>query len=94
MATKGNRCWPGYEPVKGKRKNEQGSCRPKAKSKTTTTEKEFRAKRKEQLDAWQKEHNGTRRSASQHLHRPGTRTKTSARKKSAAAKRTSSNQAA
>jgi hypothetical protein len=83
MAKNENRCWPGYEPVKGKKKNEQGSCRPKAESKTTTVEKKFRAKRRKQLDEWQDEHKGTRRIAAQHLRRPGTKTKTASRKKSA-----------
>jgi hypothetical protein len=83
MAKNENRCWPGYEPVKGKKKNAQGSCRPKAESKTTAGEKEFRAKRRKQLDEWQEQHKGTRKSAAQHLQRPGTKTKTTARKKSA-----------
>jgi hypothetical protein len=78
MATKQSRCWPGYEPVKGKKTNEQGSCRPKAESKLTDSEKKFRAKRKKQLDSWQAEHPGTRRSAAQHLSKP--RTKRTARK--------------
>jgi hypothetical protein len=65
-----DRCWPGYEPVKGKKKHEQGSCRPKAESKETTGEKKFRAKRKKQLDEWQAEHPKTRRSAAQHLPAP------------------------
>lgn len=70
-----NRCWPGYEPVKGKKEHEQGSCRPKAKSKLTAGEKTFRKKRRKQLDEWQAKHPDTRRSASQHLHAPGTRKK-------------------
>jgi hypothetical protein len=37
----------------------------------TDSEKEFRAKRKRQLDNWQADHPGTRRSAAQHLHAPG-----------------------
>lgn len=61
------RCWPGYEPVKGKKKNEQGSCRPKAESKTTAGEKEFRAERKKQLDRWEAAHPGSPRSAAQRL---------------------------
>jgi hypothetical protein len=24
-----SRCWPGYEPVPGKSRNEKGSCKPK-----------------------------------------------------------------
>lgn len=67
---KENRCWPGYEPVKGKPAHSQGSCRPKAESKTTPSEKEFRAERRKQLDEWQKEHPKTRRSAAQHLKSP------------------------
>ena len=63
-----NRCWPGYEPVKGKKEHEEGSCRPKAEGKLTPTEKKFRAKRKKQLDTWEKEHPGSARKAAQHLH--------------------------
>ena len=71
MATKKqSRCWPGYEPVAGKKKNEKGSCRPKAGSKLTEAEKKFRAKRKQQLDKWQAEHPGSSRSAAQHLKPP------------------------
>lgn len=32
-----SRCWPGYEPVPGKSRNEKGSCKPKARQ--TATEK-------------------------------------------------------
>jgi hypothetical protein len=52
MFTKENRCWPGYEPVKDKPEHSQGSCKPKAKSKPNKGEKQFRAKREEQLSAW------------------------------------------
>lgn len=75
---KQNRCWPGYEPVKGKEPNTQGSCRPKAKSKLTDSEKDFRAKRKRQLKEWRADHPNTRKSAAQHLHAPGTTTKNGA----------------
>jgi hypothetical protein len=75
MPTKQNRCWPGYEPVQGKRKQEQGSCRPKAESKLGSGEKTFRKKRKKQLDDWQAKHPGTRRSAAQHLSKPGAKKK-------------------
>jgi len=87
MAEKENRCWPGYEPVKGKAPNTQGSCRPKAESKTTPAQKKFRAKRKKQLDEWQAEHKGTRKSAAQHLHAPGAKknTKTKGKKTTKAA---------
>jgi len=67
------RCWPGYEPVKGKKPHSQGSCRKKAASKTTSAEKSFRAKRKKQLDRWEAKHPHTRRSAAQHLHEPGSK---------------------
>lgn len=75
MAENKNRCWPGYEPVKGKPAHSQGSCRPKAESKSTPSEKEFKAKRREQLEEWQKEHPKTRRSAAQHLKSPTTKKK-------------------
>ncbi len=45
MAKKDNGCWPGYEPVKGKKQNEKGSCRREAESKLTASEKKFRDKR-------------------------------------------------
>lgn len=32
MATKENKCWPGYEPVAGKPEYSQGSCKKKAAS--------------------------------------------------------------
>jgi len=70
MTEKKNRCWPGYEPVKGKTQHEQGSCRPKAKSKLSEGEKKFRAKRRKQLSKWQAEHPHTRKSAAQHLPKP------------------------
>jgi hypothetical protein len=80
MATKNqNRCWPGYEPVEGKEPHSQGSCRPKADSKLTDSETEFRAKRKRQLDNWQADHPGARRSAAQHLHAPGGNSKSNAK---------------
>ena len=43
------RCWPGYEPVPGKRPGEEGSCRPKAKSKLSPKERAVRERRKKQL---------------------------------------------
>lgn len=70
MAKNDTRCWPGYEPVKGKKKNEQGSCRPKAASKLTASEKEFRTERKHQLDQWKKNHPGSPKKAAQHLSKP------------------------
>jgi hypothetical protein len=70
-AKKQSRCWPGYEPVPGKNQHTEGSCRPKAESKTTASEKNFRAKRKKQLDDWQKDHPKSRRQAAQHLAGPG-----------------------
>lgn len=75
MATKEtSRCWPGYEPVPGKKQHEQGSCRKKAASKSTPSEKAFQSERQHQLDEWQKKHTGTRRSAAQHLSAPASRT--------------------
>jgi len=79
---KQNRCWPGYEPVKGKNPNSQGSCRPKAESKLTESEKRFHVKRKRQLKKWQVDHPDTRKSAAQHLQAPGTKTKKKVAKKS------------
>jgi len=70
MAKQENRCWPGYEPVKGKRQHEQGSCRPKAEAKLTSSEKQFRGKRANQLAEWKKEHPKSPTKAAQHLHKP------------------------
>jgi hypothetical protein len=90
MAKRETRCWPGYEPVKGKKKNEQGSCRKKAESKSTAGEKEFQAKRKQQIDRWQAAHPGTRRSAAQHLAKPGATPKKASARKRPAKKRSAS----
>jgi hypothetical protein len=68
---------PGYEPVKGKKPNSQGSCRPKPESRLADSEKEFRAKRKRQLKKWQADHPGARKSAAQHLRAPGAKTQKS-----------------
>lgn len=90
MAKEQDRCWPGYEPVKGKKKHEQGSCRPKEESKLTASEKEFREKRATQLSEWKKEHPGSPAKAAQHLRKPGTKPKTqtkAAAKKKSSAKR-------
>ncbi|MBL8216036.1 MAG: hypothetical protein JNK87_35270 [Bryobacterales bacterium] len=74
MATKKkDRCWPGYEPVPGKEQHEQGSCRPKAESKLTPKEKEFRAARKRQLAEWKKKHPGSPKKAAQGLRKPATK---------------------
>ena len=88
MANNENRCWPGYEPVKGKEKNEQGSCRKKADSKLTASEQKFRAKREKQLDEWKKEHPKSPRKAAQGLGAPKKATKKRAAKKTAARKST------
>jgi hypothetical protein len=88
MAKKENRCWPGYEPVKGKKEHEQGSCRPKAESKLTAGETKFRAKRKRQLDEWKSEHPKSPRKSAQHLSAPKAKKKTTARKKTAAKRKT------
>ena len=91
MAENRNRCWPGYEPVEGKRPNSQGSCRPKAESKLTDSEKEFRAQRKRQLKKWQVDHPGTDKPP-QHLHAPGAKAKKSnyktSKRRSAAKRKT------
>jgi hypothetical protein len=89
---KDTRCWPGYEPVPGKKPNTQGSCRPKPDSRSTPGQKKFKAKRREQLDEWQEEHPKTRRSAAQHLHGPDgepSSQKSAAAKKKIAAKKKS-----
>jgi hypothetical protein len=70
MPTKKDRCWPGYEPVKGKPEHSQGSCKPKSESKLTKSEKQFRGKRKKQLAAWKKRHPATSARAAQHLSAP------------------------
>jgi len=80
-AEKENRCWPGYEPVPGKPEHSQGSCKKKADSKSSPSDKKAQGARQKQLDGWQKEHPGSSKSAAQHLHAPGTTTKTSAKKK-------------
>ena len=80
MTAKKSPCWPGYEPVKGKKKNEQGSCRKKAASKSTDSEKKFQASREQQLKQWKKEHPKSPRKAAQHLGKPAAK-KTAARKK-------------
>ena len=83
-----NRCWPGYEPVPGKPEHSQGSCRPKADSKLAPSEKTFRVKRARQLSDWKASHKNSPKKAAQHLHKPGTTTKTAtATKKTAAAKK-------
>lgn len=80
---KDSRCWPGYEPVPGKPQHSQGSCRKKAPSNSTASDKKAQASRAKQLDSWQKKHPGTSKSAAQHLHQPGQITKTAATKTAA-----------
>lgn len=75
------RCWPGYEPVPGKKKNEQGSCRKKPKSTSTTSERAAQTRRKKQLDRWSKAHPGKRRSAAQHLAKPKKRASATAKRR-------------
>jgi len=89
-AKKTNRCWPGYEPVPGKTQHEEGSCRKKAASKSTASDKKAQAKRQKELDHWQEEHPKTRRSAAQHLHS----SLDSAPKKTAAKKKTTAKKSA
>ncbi len=93
---KSSRCWPGFEPVPGKAEHEQGSCKPKAKSKNNGKAPDRERSRKEQVaqggarakQAKAKSPNaGERRSVS----------KTAAKKapaKKTAAKRTSTKKAA
>jgi hypothetical protein len=38
-----SRCWPGYEPVPGKSRNEKGSCKPKARQTTAERKSDARA---------------------------------------------------
>lgn len=61
-----NPCWPGYEPVPGKRRSEEGSCRPKAKSKLTPKERAVRQRRKKQLDRREVKFGKKYRSAGRH----------------------------
>lgn len=70
MSEKENRCWPGYEPVPGKPEHSQGSCKKKAESKSSASDKKAQATRGKQLEAWQKEHPGSKKSAAQHLRKP------------------------
>jgi len=65
-----NRCWPGYEPVPGKKEHSQGSCRPESKAGLSSEEKKFRTARKRQLDRWEDAHRGSPRKAAQHLRKP------------------------
>ena len=81
---KDSRCWPGYEPVPGKPEHSQGSCKKKAESKSSASDKKAQGARAKQLDQWQKEHPGSSKSAAQHLHAPGTKTKKAAAKKTTA----------
>ena len=91
MAKDQNRCWTGYEPVPGKAKNEQGSCRKKAASKSTCGETKFQAKREQQLERWKKEHPKSPRKAAQHLSKPATaKKKRASTAKKTAAKKTRS----
>ncbi len=46
---KDSRCWPGYEPAPGKGEHEEGSCRPKAKSKNNGKTPDRERSRKEQI---------------------------------------------
>lgn len=91
MAEKENRCWPGYEPVKGKPAGSQGSCKPKAESKSTPSEKNFKSKRRKQLDNWEASHKDSPKQSAQHLSAPGAKKKTA---KPAASKSTRKSTAA
>jgi len=65
-----SRCWPGYEPVPGKAKHDQGSCRKKPKSRTSARGKKVQRARRAQLDRWKKAHPRSRKSAAQGLRAP------------------------
>jgi hypothetical protein len=86
MSSKENRCWPGWEPVPGKKKHEQGSCRKKARSKSTSSERAAQTRRKRQLDRWSRAHPGKRRQAAQHLQKPTAKSTKRAKSKRAPAK--------
>ena len=97
MADESNRCWPGYEPVAGKEQHEQGSCRKKPESKSSSGERKFQQSREKQLDNWEKKYPGTSRSAAQHLAAPAKKkaaAKKAASKKKAAAKKAPAKKAA
>jgi hypothetical protein len=57
MATKSNtkayakssRCWPGYEPVPGKKEHEEGSCRKKPASRNGGKKVSWETARKKQI---------------------------------------------
>ena len=84
MAKDEKRCWQGYEPVPGKQKNEQGSCRKKAASKSTPSEKKFQAERAKQLAEWKKDHPKSPRKSAQHLGKPAAKKATKRAAKKAA----------
>ena len=97
MAEKENRCWPGYEPVPGKEPHSQGSCKPKAESKSSPSEKAVRANRRKELDAMESKRKATKKSTGSGQSKSsmtGRKTapakKTAAVRKSATTKRTAS----
>jgi hypothetical protein len=47
--SKTSRCWPGYEPVKGKSEHEEGSCRKKPASRNGGVEPERETARRKQM---------------------------------------------
>jgi hypothetical protein len=46
---KSSRCWPGYEPVPGKREHEEGSCRKKPARRNGGKEVSRETARKKQI---------------------------------------------
>ena len=48
----------------------------------TAAEKKFRKSRESQLKEWQAKHPGSPKKAAQHLHKPGTKTKATTKRKS------------
>ena len=77
MAKNENRCWPGYEPVPGKKEHEQGSCRKKPKSRSTPKEQEVQEKRASELKAQRQKTAAKKRTATK-----STARKAAARKRS------------
>ena len=49
ILTKTSRCWPGYEPVPGKKEHEEGSCRKKPASRNGGKAVDREAARKAQI---------------------------------------------
>ncbi len=81
MAEKENRCWPGYEPVPGKKPHSEESCRPKPDSRSTPAQKKVKAKRRKELDRKEAEHKETKHTSA-HKKSAGTKKKSASKNKS------------